>query len=181
MYGQRERQHEPGEFMGLEPKSLMLGNRSLHERRPPNQPSHTPITQLGFNAPTMLPRMKLPSSPSHFSNHRNSPEREPSIQFQRFPARNRQSHVLLNIPSSHTNPTNLSYHDNRISTLIEPNVLAERKPVKCPECQQIIQRQHDLKRHRKIHLGVKPFTCGYCRKSFGRQDSLKVLHPLAWC
>jgi regulatory protein SWI5 len=32
-------------------------------------------------------------------------------------------------------------------------------------------RQHDLRRHEKIHGGDKPFVCA-CRKSFARQDAL---------
>jgi hypothetical protein len=32
-------------------------------------------------------------------------------------------------------------------------------------------RQHDLRRHEKIHGGDKPFVCA-CKKSFARQDAL---------
>ncbi|KAM3416047.1 hypothetical protein BST61_g9533 [Cercospora zeina] len=32
---------------------------------------------------------------------------------------------------------------------------------------------HDLKRHKRIHLAVKPFPCGHCDKSFSRKDALK--------
>jgi hypothetical protein len=31
-----------------------------------------------------------------------------------------------------------------------------------------------LKRHKRIHLAVKPFPCGHCEKSFSRKDALKV-------
>jgi uncharacterized Zn-finger protein len=30
-----------------------------------------------------------------------------------------------------------------------------------------------LKRHKRIHLAVKPFPCGHCEKSFSRKDALK--------
>ncbi|KAH8773382.1 hypothetical protein F5882DRAFT_505559, partial [Hyaloscypha sp. PMI_1271] len=34
-------------------------------------------------------------------------------------------------------------------------------------------RNHDLKRYKRIHLVVKPFPCGYYEKSFSRKDVLK--------
>jgi uncharacterized Zn-finger protein len=30
-----------------------------------------------------------------------------------------------------------------------------------------------LKRHKRIHLAVKPFPCTHCDKSFSRKDALK--------
>ena len=48
------------------------------------------------------------------------------------------------------------------------------RPFKCDECPQSFNRNHDLKRHKKIHLAVKPFPCGHCEKSFSRKDALKV-------
>lgn len=48
------------------------------------------------------------------------------------------------------------------------------RPFKCDQCQQSFNRNHDLKRHKRIHLAVKPFPCGHCDKSFSRKDALKV-------
>lgn len=48
------------------------------------------------------------------------------------------------------------------------------RPFKCDQCPQSFNRNHDLKRHKRIHLAVKPFPCGYCEKSFSRKDALKV-------
>ena len=45
---------------------------------------------------------------------------------------------------------------------------------KCDQCPQSFNRNHDLKRHKRIHLAVKPFPCGDCDKSFSRKDALKV-------
>ena len=48
------------------------------------------------------------------------------------------------------------------------------RPFKCNQCTQGFNRNHDLKRHQRIHLAVKPFPCGHCEKSFSRKDALKV-------
>lgn len=48
------------------------------------------------------------------------------------------------------------------------------RPFKCETCQAGFNRNHDLKRHTKIHLAIKPFPCNYCDKSFSRKDALKV-------
>ncbi|KAI9477177.1 hypothetical protein BX667DRAFT_461445, partial [Coemansia mojavensis] len=44
---------------------------------------------------------------------------------------------------------------------------------KCETCEQSFSRNHDLKRHVKIHSGIKPHKCPKCGKSFGRSDALK--------
>lgn len=59
----------------------------------------------------------------------------------------------------------------------QPNSQAER-PFRCDQCPQSFNRNHDLKRHKRIHLAVKPFPCGHCDKSFSRKDALKVC---PWC
>lgn len=51
------------------------------------------------------------------------------------------------------------------------------RPFKCDQCPQSFNRNHDLKRHKRIHLAVKPFPCGHCEKSFSRKDALKVSSP----
>ena len=48
------------------------------------------------------------------------------------------------------------------------------RPFKCDQCPQSFNRNHDLKRHKRIHLAVKPSPCGHCDKSFSRKDALKV-------
>ncbi|PVU96189.1 hypothetical protein BB561_001352 [Smittium simulii] len=47
------------------------------------------------------------------------------------------------------------------------------RPFKCKICNQSFSRNHDLKRHVKIHTGVKPYKCKKCNKRFGRSDALK--------
>jgi len=52
------------------------------------------------------------------------------------------------------------------------------RPFKCDQCVQSFNRNHDLKRHQRIHLAVKPYPCGHCDKSFSRKDALKVSHTI---
>ncbi|KAK3991147.1 hypothetical protein QBC44DRAFT_53909 [Cladorrhinum sp. PSN332] len=47
------------------------------------------------------------------------------------------------------------------------------RPFRCDQCPQSFNRNHDLKRHKRIHLAVKPFPCLFCEKSFSRKDALK--------
>ncbi|KAK1848863.1 C2H2 finger domain-containing protein [Colletotrichum chrysophilum] len=54
----------------------------------------------------------------------------------------------------------------------QANAQTER-PFKCDQCPQSFNRNHDLKRHKRIHLAVKPFPCNFCDKSFSRKDALK--------
>jgi hypothetical protein len=55
----------------------------------------------------------------------------------------------------------------------QPNAQTDR-PFRCDQCPQSFNRNHDLTRHKRIHLAVKPFPCGHCDKSFSRKDALKV-------
>ncbi|RKF82014.1 hypothetical protein GcC1_019031 [Golovinomyces cichoracearum] len=71
-----------------------------------------------------------------------------------------------------------SYSQNIIEpSLYEPNHIQPQvqsdRPFKCDQCPQSFNRNHDLKRHKRIHLAVKPFPCLNCEKSFSRKDALK--------
>ncbi|KAL2758581.1 hypothetical protein ACRALDRAFT_1075119 [Sodiomyces alcalophilus JCM 7366] len=54
-----------------------------------------------------------------------------------------------------------------------PQSLQPERPFKCDQCPTAFNRNHDLKRHKRIHLSVKPFPCDCCDKSFSRKDALK--------
>ncbi|OAV97783.1 hypothetical protein PTTG_25963 [Puccinia triticina 1-1 BBBD Race 1] len=47
------------------------------------------------------------------------------------------------------------------------------RPYKCDKCGSSFSRNHDLKRHARIHLDIKPFPCSCCDKAFARKDALK--------
>ncbi|OAV85962.1 hypothetical protein PTTG_00697 [Puccinia triticina 1-1 BBBD Race 1] len=47
------------------------------------------------------------------------------------------------------------------------------RPYKCEKCGSSFSRNHDLKRHSRIHLDIKPFPCSCCDKAFARKDALK--------
>jgi hypothetical protein len=47
------------------------------------------------------------------------------------------------------------------------------RPYRCATCHSAFSRNHDLKRHEKIHLEVKPHAC-VCERRFSRKDALKV-------
>lgn len=68
-----------------------------------------------------------------------------------------------------TLPTRLSY--GSYSTA-QRDALQDR-PYKCDECVQSFNRNHDLKRHKRIHLAIKPFACDKCGKQFSRKDALR--------
>lgn len=44
--------------------------------------------------------------------------------------------------------------------------------LQCDICQHHFRRQHDLKRHRKLHTGERPYVCKRCSRPFARLDAL---------
>lgn len=53
------------------------------------------------------------------------------------------------------------------------------KPFHCELCPASFSRKHDLKRHTRIHLGIRPFKCDACGKVFSRHDALNR-HIIKW-
>ncbi|WEW61393.1 transcriptional regulator of sulfur amino acid metabolism [Emydomyces testavorans] len=73
---------------------------------------------------------------------------------------------LHHVYSGHPHP-----HPHHLHGLVPPP--QNDRPFRCDLCPQSFNRNHDLKRHKRIHLAVKPFPCHHCDKSFSRKDALK--------
>jgi len=67
-----------------------------------------------------------------------------------------------------------SGHAAQMQQMYQQSAPQNDRPFRCDQCPQSFNRNHDLKRHKRIHLAVKPFPCGHCDKSFSRKDALKV-------
>ena len=46
--------------------------------------------------------------------------------------------------------------------------------IACDQCGHTFSRNHDMKRHRAVHLAVAPFFCRNCSERFRRKDALRV-------
>ncbi|KAH8907903.1 hypothetical protein BR93DRAFT_967768 [Coniochaeta sp. PMI_546] len=77
------------------------------------------------------------------------------------------------IPGSYNTGPSPHPHNLHVYGQSHPHPSHQDRPFKCDQCVQSFNRNHDLKRHKKIHLAVKPFPCTYCDKAFSRKDALK--------
>ncbi|KAK3385562.1 hypothetical protein B0H63DRAFT_449600 [Podospora didyma] len=62
---------------------------------------------------------------------------------------------------------------NDLKTYAVTRTGKQERAFKCDLCTQSFSRNHDLKRHRRIHLAAKPYPCPTCDKCFSRKDALK--------
>ena len=81
--------------------------------------------------------------------------------------------AFASIPAPSGQVTRLTLTSADKGKLKARSSLPPPKQFKCSACDAIFSRNHDLKRHARIHLAVKPFPCGYCDKAFSRKDALK--------
>jgi len=101
-------------------------------------------------------------------------------------------------PSPHSATTSSSFPFSFPVDLVSPSGDIKIKPVKprnvskrtktkdgksfpCSMCSSSFSRNHDLKRHIRIHLGIRPYKCDTCPKSFTRQDALNRHKNIRGC
>lgn len=75
---------------------------------------------------------------------------------------------------SHYPPQAAAYGGHFGGMMFQPQQRTPDKPHQCDQCPTAFTRNHDLKRHKRIHWAVKPFPCDGCDKAFSRKDALKV-------
>lgn len=69
-------------------------------------------------------------------------------------------------------------HEGRICTYSPCNstnsgASGTRKEFECDVCGKYFSRNYDLKRHKRMHDGIKPFVCECCLRPFSRHDALQ--------
>lgn len=78
---------------------------------------------------------------------------------------------------SHYGPSSVgagAYGGHFNGMMFQPQQRTPEKPHQCDQCTTAFTRNHDLKRHKRIHWAVKPYPCDGCDKAFSRKDALKV-------
>lgn len=134
---------------------------------------HGPIPHLQANPfiKPPYPSYSLPAMPGPVLTNVNNPGSQMSL------VGNMQAQMLpMHYNSGYASNPQLAYNQARANS---PQQAANQdRPFKCDECPQSFNRNHDLKRHKRIHLAVKPFPCSHCDKSFSRKDALKVCSQL---
>lgn len=134
---------------------------------------HGPIPQMSTHPSPFIkppyPSYSLPAMPGPVLSNVNSPGSQMSL------VGNMHAQMMpMHFSSGYAANPQLAYAQARAHS---PQQAANQdRPFKCDECPQSFNRNHDLKRHKRIHLAVKPFPCKYCDKSFSRKDALKVCH-----
>lgn len=161
---------------------------SPHQAYPPPPPPY-PQAGLGIQGPGRVsagPNPPVPSPPSHL-NYPRQPYPSYSLPAMSGPVLTNvhspnsqmsliggmQPGVLPGFNSGHVASMQQMYGGHPPPLGQHPGPTNDR-PFKCDQCPQSFNRNHDLKRHKRIHLSVKPFPCTHCEKSFSRKDALKV-------
>ncbi len=61
----------------------------------------------------------------------------------------------------------------KLQNLLESTFAAAECDTVCPKCGRQYRDRKTMKRHLRIHLGIKNFKCWLCQFSAARKDSLK--------
>ncbi|KAK4161702.1 putative C2H2 finger domain protein [Cladorrhinum sp. PSN259] len=158
------------------------------QRKPlPGSPSHSSPPRFAGQLPpitSLLPpasQYPHPHSPNHSSSSRHHPLNGPLAP----PAGMAPpAHHTLRpmppqgsyIPDGLPRPQSMGgpFHEFSVGSYpVVRESSQQDRPFKCDLCTQCFSRNHDLKRHRRIHMATKPFPCPYCDKCFSRKDALK--------
>ncbi|KIW96702.1 uncharacterized protein Z519_02093 [Cladophialophora bantiana CBS 173.52] len=124
-----------------------------------------PQPQVPFMRPPP-PSYSLPAMPGPIMSNVHSPSAQMAM------VGNMQPNMLpMAFNSGYAANPHTMYGQQRSNTPQQQP--AHDRPFKCDQCPQSFNRNHDLKRHKRIHLAVKPFPCSHCDKSFSRKDALK--------
>ncbi|KAJ9111020.1 hypothetical protein QFC22_006616 [Naganishia vaughanmartiniae] len=139
------------------PLSAMPTSYGMHQSSylQAGQPSQMPpLTHMAHSAPSSIPQH---SSATMAAYHEYQQQQRPHL-----------SHTF----SSMTSGGSFSDRPEYTGFSSYPIQRGQDRPHKCDQCSQSFNRNHDLKRHKRIHLEVKPFACSACRKQFSRRDAL---------
>lgn len=146
---------------------LSVGN---HQNR------HSPH-QSGSEIPRMQSNTLHQSSPSQFQRpfgQFSLPALNGPVMSNLHSPNNQMSMVNGIMPSFTSGHAASMHHMYGVPHPSQQNQVATDRPFRCDQCLQSFNRNHDLKRHKRIHLAVKPYPCKHCDKSFSRKDALKV-------
>lgn len=132
----------------------------------PNHPNAGPPPQLGYHRPPW-PSYSLPAMPGPIMTNVHNPNSPMSL------VGGLQPGFLAGFNSGHVASMQQMYGGHPPLTGHAQPSPANDRPFKCDQCPQSFNRNHDLKRHKRIHLSIKPFPCAHCDKSFSRKDALK--------
>ncbi|KAH1656391.1 hypothetical protein KXX15_005685 [Aspergillus fumigatus] len=139
---------------------------------PPGRVSSTPTLSATGPPPHLnysrqpWPSYSLPAMNGPVMTNIHSPNSQMSLLGSMQPG------ILPGFNSGHVASMQQMYGGHPPHPIHQPGPTNDR-PFKCDQCPQSFNRNHDLKRHKRIHLSVKPFPCTHCDKSFSRKDALK--------
>jgi len=172
LYGGMNTTSAPSQYSYPAPTTM---SQSPHTSSAPVSRVSPPLHQhsLGQSAPQNhfirppYPSYSLPAMPGPAMTNVHSPGAQMSM------VGNMQAGMLpMGFNSGYAANPQAMYGQQRANSPQQPS--NNDRPFKCDQCPQSFNRNHDLKRHKRIHLAVKPFPCNHCDKSFSRKDALKV-------
>lgn len=137
-----------------------------HASRSPPMHHHQQMQSNNFIRPP-FPSYSLPAMPGPAMSNVHSPGSQMSM------VGHPGSLLPMGFNSGYAASPHQSYYGQPKPPTPQQNTQNDR-PFRCDACPQSFHRNHDLKRHKRIHLAVKPFPCPNCDKSFSRKDALKV-------